>query len=206
MAGFNISGFRANGIREGGARPSLFTVSIKFPPIVNLQNAENRLQFLCRGADIPDSVINKIDVPYFGRVIKVAGDREFGPWNVRIINDEDFVIRNAFEAWHNAMNTIISNRLDERVSSIDPTPGNSYKTVASVTQFKKTGPGETDGYGAIKTYEFDGIFPTQISPIRLDWENRNAIEEFDVVFEYDWWVPSEKANDQPIFPVELNPA
>ncbi len=207
MPGFNVSSFRANGLRFGGARPTLFTVTLTFPAIGEISpDARQQLQFVCRTASLPESIINPVQVPYFGRKIKLAGDRDIADWQVTIMNDEDFHLRNAFEAWHNAMNTIISNRLDERVAGIVPQFGNSYKTTGLVTQFKKTGPGEIDGDGAAKTYKFDGMFPIQVDPIRLDWDAPNQIEEFNVTFALDWWEPQVKGNDQPIFPLELNPA
>ena len=207
MPGFNIGGFRANGLKDGGARPTLFAVTLTFPTLGEIApDAKAQLQFLCRSASLPPSVINKVPVPYFGRKINLAGDRDFADWQITVLNDEDFALRDAFEAWHNAMNTIVSNRLDTRVAGTIPTLGNSYKTVGLVTQFAKTGPGDIDGEGAIKTYKFEGMFPTEVDPIRLDWDATNAVEEFNVTFAIDWWEPMIRANDLPIFPLELNPA
>jgi hypothetical protein len=39
----------------------------------------------------------------------------------------------------------------------------------------------------IRTYQFNGIFPSAISPIDLDWNATDQIEEFTVTFQYDWW-------------------
>jgi hypothetical protein len=207
MAGFNISGFRSNGPVEGGARPSLFSVNLTFPSIGEIPSAaESKVPFMARSASLPQSLINKVPLAYFGRKINVAGDRDFTDWQITVYNDEDFYIRDAFEAWHNSINTIISNRLDPRVANIIPQLGNSYKTMGTVTQFSKTGPGDIDGEGSIKTYEFDGMFPTQVDAIRLDWEDGNRIEVFDVTFALDWWIPLRRANDVPIFAVELNPS
>jgi hypothetical protein len=203
--GFNVGSFRGNGLPYGGARPTLFKVVMTFPTIIPGQLTE-QMSLNCRAASLPPSVIQPINIPYFGRTIKVAGDRTFAPWTVRVQCDEDFDLRNAFMQWHNGINTLISNRLDERIASISPTLAGSYKTVASVTQFSKTGPGDIDGPGAINTFLFNGIFPTEIGAIQVDWEDTNRIEEFDVTFEYDWYEPSIKANDQPLFPLELNPA
>lgn len=116
---------------------------------------------------------------------------------------DDYQIRDAFEAWHNAINTIISNRMDEGVANPNPSVGQSYKTVATVTSFKQTGPGNFDGDGAIKTYEFDGIFPTRVDPVQFDWDNKNQIAEFAVEFAYDWWIPRTNASSPPTVPVEL---
>jgi hypothetical protein len=46
---------------------------------------------LCKSAALPASNIAPIDVPFRGRIFKVAGDRTFDTWTITIINDEDFV-------------------------------------------------------------------------------------------------------------------
>lgn len=204
MSGFNINRFRAEGLVGGGARPSNFTITLTFPDLVNLPNLGNKVQLLGRAAKLPESMIAEVPVPYFGRTIKLQGNRQYDDWDVTFMNDEDFLIRNAFEAWHNAMNTTISNRLDSRVANISPALGQSYKTTALVTQFSKVGPGDIDGEGAIKTYKFEGIWPTMISDIPLDFDAVNQIEQFQVRFAYDWYEPYTRANDQPIFDLELS--
>lgn len=203
MTGFNISRFRSEGLVFGGARPTNFTVTLTFPDLINQPGTASKAQLLCRASKLPESIIQDIPVPYFGRHIKVAGNRVYEDWEVTVINDEDFRLRNAFEAWHNAINTTISNRLDPRVANIAPALGNSYKTVALVTQFSKEGPEGIDGEGAIKTYKFEGIFPTAVSAIDLDFDAVNQLEMFNVRFAYDWYEPYVRANEQPIFDLEL---
>lgn len=203
MAGFNVSNFRANGPVFGLARPTQFAVTLTFPSIVENAEAISRAPFLIKAAQLPASIVETVDVGYFGRKIKLNGDRIFQDWTVTVMNDEDFGLRNAFEQWHNGINTIIGNRLDENVASIVPNLGNSYKVDGIVTQFSKTGPGEIDGEGAVKTYKFNGMFPVAVDAIQLDWDATNQYEQFDVTFAYDWWEPQEKGNDQPIFDLEL---
>lgn len=206
MPGFNVSNFRANGLFLGGARPSLFTVTLTFPDLVRAPGVEQKVQFTAKASSLPMSEITEIEVPYFGRNIKLAGERRFQDWTIDILNDEDFIVRNALEYWHNSINTIVSNRLNEAVANIVPNLGNSYKTSAIVTQFAKTGPGDIDGDGAIRTYRFDGLFPTSVTAMDLNWNDANRVSEFRVNFAYDWWEPFIAANDQPVFPTELNPA
>jgi hypothetical protein len=105
----------------------------------------------------------------------MAGDRTFAEWNVTVINDEDFLIRNAMEEWSNKINKFQTNLRDFQSSS--PL---QYKANAQVTQFSKTGQ-------PLRTYTFNGIFPSEISPIDVDWNSTDSIEEFTVTFQYDWW-------------------
>ena len=116
-----------------------------------------------------------IEVPYFGRKIKVAGDRTFAEWTVTIINDEDFLIRNAMEQWSNSINSHAGNIRE--FGSASPL---LYKSNAQITQFSKTGV-------PIREYTFNGMFPTEVSAIEMAWETTDAIEEFTVTFQYDFW-------------------
>ena len=101
MASFNqrnITEFRSR-LSGGGARSNLFEVEIAFPEELNitLSDVSDKVPFLVKSAEIPASNLGNIPVPYRGRVLPVAGDRTFDPWTVTIINDTDFVLRDAME-------------------------------------------------------------------------------------------------------------
>ena len=130
---------------------------------------------MVRSAQLPESSLGLIEVPYFGRKVKLAGDRTFGDWTVTVINDEDFLIRNAMEEWSSKIN---SNQTNLR--SFGSAAPLLYKSTAEVTQFSKTGV-------PIRSYKFNGIFPTSISAIDLNWGDTDSIEEFNITFQYDWW-------------------
>jgi hypothetical protein len=168
---FNINEIRSQ-LTFGGARNSLFQVTITNP--VN-GVADIKVPFLVKAAQIPASTLGVMEVPYFGRKIKLAGDRTFGDWTVSVINDEDFLIRNAMEQWSNSIQSLQGNL--RAFGSASPT---LYKAQAQVTQFSKTGV-------PIRSYTFNGIFPSEISPIDVDWNSTDSIEEFTVTFQYDWW-------------------
>ena len=164
---FSINEFKSQ-LVGGGARGALFQVQIT-NPILGV--ADFKIPFVVRASSIPESQTGVINVPYFGRFIKYGGDRQFAAWTVTVINDEDFAVRNAMESWSNAINSHITNF---RSSPFD------YKAQAQVTQFGKDGT-------ALREYTFEGLFPTAITPIGLDWSAQDQIEEFDVTFEYDLW-------------------
>jgi hypothetical protein len=167
---FNINDMRGQ-LTGGGARPSLFQVQITNP--IN-GAGDFKVPFMVKASTLPASTIAPIEVPYFGRKIKVAGARTFETWSVTVINDEDFVIRNSMEQWMNSINSHIGNLRETGSSS-----PNAYKAQAQVTQFGKTG-------NIIREYQFNGLFPTSVSTIDVNWET-DAIEEFTVEFQYDWW-------------------
>jgi len=164
---FNINQFKSE-LVGGGARPTLFEVQITNPVA---PGADFKVPFMVRSAGIPESTVGQYVVPYFGREVKYAGDRVFADWSVTIINDEDFAIRNAMEAWSNSINSHDSN-----VRGLPQ----DYKSNGLITQFSKNG-------SVLRTYVFEGMFPTAIEGIQMDWQQQYTIEEFGVTFQYDLW-------------------
>jgi hypothetical protein len=187
---FNVSTFAAEGLPYGGARASLFEVFLTLPAGIAEPNAEYQFRFVCKAASIPASTLGTVEVPYFGRKIKMAGNRTFDNWTVTIMNDEDFLVRNAFEKWSSFINSHNNNVRHE--SAIFENGLGSYRTTATVRHYAKTGVfagGTTDGGSAISTreYTFRNIFPVSVSNIDLAWETTDAIEEFTVELAYDYW-------------------
>jgi hypothetical protein len=165
----NIDNFKAK-LTGGGARPNLFKVICNFP--AEAEGDAELASFLIKGAGLPASVIAPIEVPYRGRKLKVAGDRTFEPWTITVINDEGFVIRNAFERWMNSINEHLNN-----VGLINP---NDYQTDMTVQQL-----GKDDS--VLKTIDLKGVFPTNLSQIELNYETNDTIEEYTVELQYQYW-------------------
>jgi hypothetical protein len=171
---FNVNQFRAQ-MTGDGARPNLFEVSMPFPAFSDPGNAQQKLTFMCKAAQLPGSTIISIPVQYFGRELKFAGNRTFADWTITVINDEDFVIRNAFERWMAGLNNHTLNVRNP--AALTPT---GYTVDADVTQYGKNG-------NTIKKYKFIGLFPTELSPIDVAWDANDQIEEFTVSLSYQWW-------------------
>ena len=174
---FNVNTFRGE-LKEGGARPSLFEIQLFNPAGGNGVGDLSKTPFMVRAGQIPQSTLGTVIVPYFGRQIKLAGNRTFDDWTVTVMNDEDFKIRNNLEQW--------SHKINQHTGNINEYGKNpkDYKAQATVKQYSKK------GGGAIQTYKFDGLYPVAVSPIDLAWE-AEAIEEFTVTFAYDWWEHTE---------------
>ena len=169
MAILGVDDFKSK-LRGGGARPNLFKATVNFPGYAG--GDVELTSFLCKTAQLPASVMNVFEVPFRGRQLKMAGDRTFEPWTVTIINDTDFSIRNAMERWMNGINahqanTGLSNPID-------------YQADLIIEQLDRDG--ET-----LKTYNFRGCFPTTVSAIDVSYETVDAIEEFTVEFQVQYW-------------------
>ena len=169
MAILGVDDFKSK-LRGGGARPNLFKATINFPGYAG--GDVELTSFLCKTAALPASEMGVFEVPFRGRQLKMAGDRIFAPWTVTIINDTDFAIRNAMERWMNGMNahqqnTGLSNPVD-------------YQADLIIEQLDRDGT-------TLKTYNFRGCFPTNVSAIDVSYETVDAIEEFTVDFQIQYW-------------------
>ena len=178
---FKIQEFRGKALNKAGARANLFQVTLLGTPSEAGLNADE-FRFACKAAAIPAMTVATVDVPYFGRVIKVPGNKTFENWTVTVINDEDFNIRNSMEKWIAAMGTHVGNEA-KLGGTLEGTKPSLYGQ-ATVTQYGKAGESDTN---ALHKYDFVNVFPVSLGEIALAWDSNDAIEEFTVEFAYDYW-------------------
>ena len=169
---FDLDSFR-NKMQDGGARPSLFEMEIIFPLAGGGTGTESA-RFLTKVSEIPGSTIGVITVPYFGRQLKIAGDRTFATLSVTVLNDEAYALRAKFEQW---MDKIARHEVSVGATQLD-----FYQVDLALRQLKRSGLTSA-------VYKFTGAFPTTLSTISLDWSSE-AIEEYTVEFQYQYWTSS----------------
>jgi len=169
MAILGVDDFKSK-LVGGGARSNLFKATINFPSYA--AGDVELTSFMCKAAQLPASIIAPIVVPFRGRQLQIAGDRTFEPWVITIINDTNFSVRNAFERWSNGINNNKQN-----TGRTNPT---SYQSDMIIEQLDKSGL-------VVKRYDIRGCFPTNISPIEVSYDNENAIEEFTVELQVQYW-------------------
>ena len=173
-----ISDFKGSLI-GGGARPNLFEVELTTLP-GGIDWDSSHFSYMCKAATLPASNIANIDVPFRGRIFKVAGDRTIDPWTVTIINDENFNLRNAFEEW-----TDLIAKLENNMGATDP---EAYMVNAKVYQLGRgSTPNAKSNSGTansvLKEYEFYNIWPSTVAAIDLSYDSTDTIEEFTVDFQ-----------------------
>jgi hypothetical protein len=174
---FDVNQFRSQLIGDG-ARPNLFECQLQFPSFVSLGGlAGSKSRFLVKAAQLPGSTLGIVPMQYFGREVKLAGNRTYADWTVQIINDEDFVIRNAFEQWVNGINDPVGNMRNPEADVVD----SGYGTDAIVSHYSKEG-------NVIKQYNIIGMFPVDVSPIEVDWGANDTVEEFTVTLAFQYWL------------------
>ncbi len=185
-----LSSFKS-ALKGGGSRPNLFEVAIPTLPggVTYAGGNEGQANFkmLCKAAALPASNIAPIDVPFRGRIFKVAGDRTFDTWTITVINDEDFAIRNTMERWMQKIG-----QFGDASGTTNPTDYMVEAYVKHLTRSKSnTGFNrpEGDGLNASALYKFYDVFPTNISQIDLAYDTSDTIEEFTVEFQVQYWTP-----------------
>jgi hypothetical protein len=182
-----IDDFKAN-VASDFARPNLFQVDLAFPSgIINNASLVNLGKFTVRAANLPSSQIGVIEVPFRGRVLKIAGDRTFEPWTITIQNDSNFGLRNAFELWASSIQAYNEN-FTSAAGLGDADDSTGYFADMKVHQLARD---IKDGNRpkVLKSYKFYNIFPSNIAAIDLDYGNNDAIEEFTVELQVQYWTP-----------------
>ena len=168
----NINEFKSR-LKGGGARANQFKVTLPFPGYSSEGGETSDLSFLCTATAIPGQDIPMVTVNYRGRQLKLAGDsRTFGNWTMSVLNDTDFKIYKAFERWMNGINNITDNE--------GLTNPNEYQVDGFIDHLDRDGK-------SIKQYQLRGCFPTSLDGIALSYGTNDAIEDFDITLEYQYF-------------------
>ena len=167
----NINDFKAV-LKGGGARANQFSVNMPFPGFAASGGESRVMSFLCRSTNLPGMTLGEVAVPFRGRSLYIAGDRTFETWTTTILNDTDFLIRNAFERWMNGINALSDNSGLENPSD--------YQVDAFVDQLDRAG-------NVIKSHTFRGLWPLTIAQIDLGYDTNDAVEEFEITYRYQFF-------------------
>ena len=148
----------------GGPRANRFKVFIP--------RAGNKIEFLCKAANIPAATLGEVVVPFRGHNLKLAGERTFADWQITVINDVEFSVRSGLEAWQ------------EEIQALDSGEGSTTTDYlisrAFVEQLNKDD-------SVLARYEFFNMFPKNIGAIELSYDTVDALEEFTVDFTFSHW-------------------
>ena len=164
----SIDDFKSNLI-GGGARANQYRVIMSTPPAIATGLDINRASFLVKATSLPGQTISEIEVQFRGRQLYLAGDRTFETWTTTIINDTDFMVRNAIERWMNGINDLDNNTGLTNVSD--------YTAQLIVEQLDRDD-------NILKSYVLRNCWPTVVAPIELSYDTVSDIETFDVTWRY----------------------
>ncbi len=192
----NITQFKAR--LNGGVRPNLYEVEINFPTGVgggdvqkgkddNKVSLSGQGRYLCRSTSLPTHSQGLIEVPFRGRFLKIPGDRTFEAWTATFYNTADFNLRGAFEQWVN-----LGNQVDENIGAT--TGLNAIMEDIYIRQLSKDASGtagtknesSVDKNKVLRTYQLVDAWPTSVGSINVAFDSNDALEEFDVEFQYQY--------------------
>ena len=167
--------FLAN-FQGGGFRPNRYRVVLSFPQAVpNTLAATTKAGFTCKATSIPSTMLGTAEVYFMGRPVKIPGDKTWDDWTVSIYMDTDFVTRDAFETWHDLILGFESTTAREGMA----TTVNAFATaqVHALNRYDEI----------VKTYDLDGIWPTQVGEVTLGFDQNDQVAEFPVTFAVNGW-------------------
>lgn len=171
----DVSTFLAN-FRGGGARPNRYNVILTFPPAVpNGLAASVKGGFTCKAAAIPASSVGVVDVPYKGRQVKIPGDKVWADWNVTVLLDQDFLMREVFESWHNLILGFQSNEAAPGFQD----PANCFAR-AKVQLLDRSD-------NVIRTYDVEGLWPSEVGEVTLGYDQNDQVMEQQITFAINGW-------------------
>ena len=172
MAILGVDDFKSK-LVGGGARANMFKVTCNFPSYA--QGDVELTSFLCKGAQMPSSIIAPIMVPFRGRQLQIAGDRTFAEWTTTVMIEEDFSQRAVLEEWARKVNDGPSN-IRSYGSPED------YKEDATIKLYGKTG-------SKLREYTLVGCWPSDVGTIELDWNTTDTIGTYTVTWSFDYFNP-----------------
>lgn len=163
-------------LTSGGARATLFEVELTPKGDASSTGSQTEFKFMCKGVQIPANALGITTVNYFGRAVKIPGNRTFEDLTTTIINDEGYPIRNQLESWMGKLNSHLGNVRDK--SFVQKIGG----YVADMTLKTYTKTGDVD-----RKYTFKNCFPTSLDQIDVNWDPNDAVMEYGVTWAYDYW-------------------
>ena len=106
---------------------------------------------------------------------------------ITVQNDSNFALRNAFELWASSIQSYNEN-FTSAAGLGDQDDSTGYFADMSVHQLARD---IKDGEKpkVLKSYKFYNVFPSNIAAIDLDYGNNDAIEEFTVELQTQYWTP-----------------
>lgn len=170
---------------KGGTRANRFSVAFTWPTVITI--APDTTVYHILAAKLPESDLGSISVPYRGRVAHYAGDRDYKPWTVTVVDDTgDNAAWKAFHAWSNLLSKHYTN------TSADQTY--AAGTLLTDITFKQLNLKGVEGTvtdsstdNILRTFTLKHAWPSEVGQIGLDMGEGGNLVTFTVTFTYDYY-------------------
>ena len=188
-----------------GVRQNRFLVKVKWPTIgigganagggssiVGGSENPNETSIYIKAADIPESSIGVITVPWMGRAIKFSGERTYVDWSIQIYESNNSIadLRRNFEIWMEAMDNRNTHNISYNVTADWEVWYNDVNQNDTVT----------NPAGFTRGIKLKNCFPVNIGTLQMDYDLADSFSVFPVTLGFDYWVPLEQLQGDPNIP------
>jgi len=166
----SISLFKDN--FNGGTRSNRFVVNPIWPQGVSVSSDDSTFKIV--SASLPVVQINSISVPYRGRLINFAGDRQYSPWVVGVYDDGNAQnLWSAFQKWKE----LIDGHYTHKVT------GNNYNYSRYQTTWEVRHL-DVNGEDTLRRISLYKCWPSVVGEINLNMGESNFVA-FSVTLTFD---------------------
>jgi hypothetical protein len=159
---------------NGGTRSNRFIVIPEWPTEIGQTDADASFKII--SASLPAVQINTISIPYRGRLINFAGDRQYSPWTIGVYDDNNSQsLWRSFQRWKE----LIDGHYTHKVT----TTNNDF----TYQQYQKTWTIkhlDVNSNQVLRTIYLYKCWPSIVGEIRLDMGESNFVA-FNVTLVYD---------------------
>lgn len=175
----SISTFKEN--FNGGSRPNRFEVLLTtaFPSgATKVFQPNQKEKFKIFAASLPSAELGTIQVPYRGRMLNLAGDRNYSTWTIGVYDDNNSDnLWKSFQHWKERIDGHVSHQVGGGIAVKD-FAFKSLQTKWTVNQLDLNGT-------VIRTIDLFNCWPEQITALTLDMGSANfSTFTVNLVFDY----------------------
>ena len=168
----SISLFKQN--FNGGTRSNRFEVIPDWPS--NISPPSSDATFKIVSASLPVVQINSISVPYRGRLINFAGDRQYSPWTIGIYDDNNVNgLWKAFQQWKENMDGHYTHKVKTTNNDF------SYKQYQKTWVIRQL---SLNGNSTLRQISLYKCWPSVVGEINLNMAESNFVA-FNVTLTFD---------------------
>lgn len=170
----SINDFKTN--FNGGTRQNRFVIKGQFPSAVAPSGSPGSVsEFHVRATQIPALSTLTMEYNYFGRKAYYPGEKQYSAWSVAVIDDTPELgnMWKMFHRWQNYINNHITNDSESFVR---------YKVDGWEVQHLDL----NGNVVPLKSFKMFGVWPRTIMDMPLNMANPNSLNQFTVVFVYDY--------------------
>ena len=176
----SIATFKEN--FNGGNRPNRFEVDMSsaFPTEIQVLVPNKNEKFKIYATSLPSAELGTIQVPYRGRLLNFAGDRNYSAWTIGIYDDNNTDnLWRTFQHWKERIDGHVSHQVGggEAINDFGYT---KLQTTWTIKQLS------LNGDSSIRTITLFNCWPEQITALNLDM-NSADFSRFTVNLVFDYY-------------------